>query len=290
MTQASSPQETYIAANGIRLHAMMQGERGPLVVLLHGFPECWHSWRQYLPFLAGAGYRAVAPDLRGYNLSDKPRGIINYQTPILARDVYELIHALGEERAVVVGHDWGGAIAWYLAMYYPQAVEKLVVCNLPHPAKYAEGMRTLHQLRKSWYVFAFQLPWLPEYLLQRDLYGTFERLMRGSAVRKEAFSDDDLRVYAEAMSQPGALTATLNYYRAVLRWGWHLPVQPVSAPTLLIWGENDIALGKELTYGTEQYVPDLRVHYIPNCGHWVQQEALEEVQAVLLEFLERDSL
>ncbi len=287
MTLASVLQETYLKVNGIRLHAMMQGERGPLVVLLHGFPECWYSWRQYLPFLAEAGYRAVAPDLRGYNLSDKPKGVLNYQTPILARDVYEVIHALGEEKAVVVGHDWGGAVAWYLAMYYPQAVEKLVVCNLPHPAKFAEGIRTWRQLRKSWYIFALQLPWLPEYLLQRDLYGAFERLMRGSAVRKEAISDDDLRVYAEALSQPGALTATINYYRAVLRWGWHVPVQPVSAPTQMIWGEEDIALGKELTYGTERYVPDLRVHYIPNCGHWVQQEALQEVQEVLLKFLGR---
>lgn len=279
------PQERFISANGIRLHAMTQGERGPLVVLLHGFPECWYSWRQYLPFLAEHGYRAVAPDLRGYNLSDKPKGVINYQAPILARDVYELIHALGAEKAVVVGHDWGAAIAWYLAMYYPQAVEKLVICNVPHPAKFAEGIRTWPQLRKSWYIFAFQLPWLPEYMMQRDLYGVMEQVMRGSAVRKEAFSDDDLRVYAEAMSQPGALTAALNYYRAIVRWGWRLPVQPISAPTQIIWGEEDIALGKELTYGTERHVPDLRIHYIPNCGHWVQQEALQEVQEVLLEFL-----
>ncbi|HEY7126612.1 MAG TPA: alpha/beta hydrolase [Ktedonobacterales bacterium] len=287
MTLASAPQETYISTNGIRLHAMMQGEHGPLVVLLHGFPECWYSWRHYLPFLAEHGYRAVAPDLRGYNLSDKPKGIINYQTPILARDVYELIHALGEERAIVVGHDWGGAIAWNVAMYYPQAVEKLAVCNLPHPAKFAEGIRTWRQLRKSWYIFTFQLPWLPEYLMQRDLYGTLERVMRGAAARKDAISDDDLRVYAEALGQPGALTATLNYYRAVVRWGWRVPSQPINAPTQIIWGEEDIVLGKELTYGTEKYVPDLRIHYIPNCGHWVQQEAQQEVQEVLLEFLGR---
>jgi pimeloyl-ACP methyl ester carboxylesterase len=281
----SALQETFITANGIRLHAMTQGSSGPLVVLLHGFPECWYSWRQYLPFLAEAGYRAAAPDLRGYNLSEKPKGIINYQTPILARDVYELIHALGEERAIVVGHDWGAAVAWNVAMYFPQAVEKLVICNVPHPATFSQGLRTWQQLRKSWYIFAFQLPWLPEYLMQRDLYRTLDQTMRGSAVRKEAFSDDDLRVYAEALGQPGALTAALNYYRAVVRWGWRVPVQPISAPTLMIWGEDDIALGKELTYGTEQYVPNLRIHYISHCGHWVQQEALDEVQRVLLGFL-----
>jgi len=278
-------QERMISANGIRLHTMMQGEHGPLVILLHGFPEYWYSWRQYLPFLAEAGYRVVAPDLRGYNLSDKPKGMTHYQTPILARDIYELIHALGEEKAMLVGHDWGAAIAWIVAMYYPQAVEKLVICNVPHPASFAKGIRTWRQLRKSWYIFAFQLPWLPEYVMQRNLYGTLERILRGSAMRKEAFSDDDLRLYAEALGQSGALTAALNYYRALVRWSWRVPVQPITAPTQIIWGEDDVALGKELTYSTKEFVPDLRIHYIPHCGHWVQQEALEEVQQVLLRFL-----
>ncbi len=277
-------QARMISVNGIRLHAMTAGEQGPLVILLHGFPEYWYSWRHYLPFLAEAGYRVVAPDLRGYNLSDKPKGIAQYQTPILARDIYELIHAQGEEQAILVGHDWGAAIAWMVAMYYPQAVEKLVICNVPHPASFARGIRTWRQLRKSWYIFAFQLPWLPEYVIQRNLYGTLERVLRGSAVRKEAFSDDDLRRYTEALRQPGALTAALNYYRALVRWSWRVPVQPITAPTQIIWGEDDIALGKELTYTAHEYVPDLRVHYIPNCGHWVQQEALEEVQQVLLRF------
>lgn len=280
--------ETSIETNGIRLHAAIEGEQGPLVVLLHGFPECWYSWRQYLHPLAEAGFRAAAPDMRGYNLSDKPAGVLNYQLPILTADVMGLIQALGEQKAIIVGHDWGGVVAWRFAMDYPEAVEKLVVCNAPHPARMQAELRHWRQLRKSWYVFFFQLPWLPEAVIGSDPARFLERGMRGSAVRKSAISNEDLRVYAEALRQPGALTAAINYYRAVVRWGMRLPLAPISAPTLLIWGEEDIALGKALVAGTERYVPDLRVHFIPDCGHWVQQEAAEEVERTLLDFLRQD--
>ncbi|HEY7350487.1 MAG TPA: alpha/beta hydrolase [Ktedonobacterales bacterium] len=286
--RSPSWRETTITTNGIRLHAAIKGERGPLVVLLHGFPECWYSWRQYLHPLAEAGFRAAAPDMRGYNLSDKPEGVLNYQLPILTSDVMGLIQALGEQKAIIVGHDWGGVVAWRFAMEYPEAVEKLVICNAPHPARMQAELRHVRQLRKSWYVFFFQLPWLPEALLGRNLALFLERGMRGSAVRKSAISDDDLRVYAEALSQPGALRAAINYYRAVVRWGIYLPNLPITAPTLLIWGEEDIALGKQLVVGTERYVRNLRVHAIPNCGHWVQQEAADEVKQVLLDFLRQD--
>jgi len=281
--------ETTINTNGIRLHAMTEGAQGPLVVLLHGFPECWYSWREYLHPLAEAGFRAVAPDMRGYNLSDKPDGVLNYQLPILTADVMGLIRSLGAERAIVVGHDWGGGVAWRFAMDYPEAVEKLVICNAPHPTRFAETLRSFRQLRKSWYMFFFQLPWLPEALIQSDLERFLERGLRGAAVRQSAFSDDDLRVYAAALRQPGALTAAINYYRAVMRWGWRLPNLPITAPTLLIWGQNDLFLGEEVIYGTGRFVPNLRVHFIPNCGHWVQLEAADEVQQVMLDFLRQDA-
>jgi pimeloyl-ACP methyl ester carboxylesterase len=289
-TMSSPPtwRETTIQTNGIRLHTATEGERGPLVVLLHGFPECWYSWRHYLHPLAEAGFRAIAPDLRGYNLSDRPRGVLNYQLPILTSDVMGLIQALGEQKAIVVGHDWGGVVAWRFAMDYPEAVEKLVICNAPHPARMAEELRHLRQVRKSWYVFFFQLPWLPEAVIGSDPLRFLERAMRGSAVRKETISDEDLRVYAEALSQPGALTAGINYYRALARWGRHLPLTQITAPTLLIWGEEDSALGKPLSQGNERFVPNLRVHSIPNCGHWVQQEAVDEVQQAMLDFLRQD--
>ncbi|HLW01509.1 MAG TPA: alpha/beta hydrolase [Ktedonobacterales bacterium] len=294
MIEQTAPQlptwhETTISTNGVRLHAATEGEQGPLVVLLHGFPECWYSWRQYLHPLAQTGFRAVAPDMRGYNLSDKPRGVLNYQLPILTSDVMGLIQSFGEQKAIVVGHDWGGVVAWRFAMDYPEAVEKLVVCNAPHPARMAEELRHFRQVRKSWYVFFFQLPWLPEAVIGGNPQLFLERGMRGSAVRKSAISDDDVRFYAEALRQPGAATAAINYYRALARWGRHLPLRTITAPTLLIWGEEDIALGLPLTEGNERFVPNLRVHRIPNCGHWVQQEAADEVERVMLDFLRQDT-
>ncbi len=286
MTTITGPQrEMEIETNGARLHVVTQGESGPLVILLHGFPECWYSWREYLPALAEVGFRAAAPDMRGYNLSEKPRGARSYDLPALTADVLGLIRAFGEEKAVLVGHDWGAAVAWRFAMDYPQAVEKLVICNVPHPARFAEGLRRVRQLRKSWYIFFFQLPWLPELVMRRNLPRFVERGMRGSAVRKETFSDEDLRVYTEALRQPGALTASINYYRAVARWGWRMPNKTITAPTLIIWGEEDRFLGKELVPGTERFVPNLQVKYIPHCGHWVQQEAAAEVKQALLAFL-----
>ena len=287
-SDAAAYHEQEIETNGVRLHVVAQGDSGPLVILLHGFPECWYSWREYLPALAEAGFRAAAPDMRGYNLSDKPKGARSYDLPALTADVLGLIRAFGAEKAVIVGHDWGANVAWRFAMEYPQAVEKLVICNVPHPARFAEGLRHFRQLRKSWYIVFFQLPWLPELVLGRNLPRFVERGMRGSAARKEAFSDEDLQVYVEALRQPGALTAGINYYRAVVRWGRKLPNRPIMAPTLIIWGEEDRFLGKELVAGTERFVPDLQVKYIPNCGHWVQQEAADEVKLALLEFLRRD--
>ena len=289
MRQITAPlREMQIETNGVRLHIVTQGESGPLVILLHGFPECWYSWREYLPALAEAGFRAVAPDMRGYNLSEKPKGIRSYDLPALTADVMGLIRAFGEEKAVIVGHDWGAAVAWRFAMEYPQAVEKLVICNVPHPARFVEEIRHFRQLRKSWYIFFFQLPWLPELTIRSNLPRFVERGMRGSAARKEAFSDEDLQVYTEALRQPGALTAGINYYRAVARWGRKLPDKPITAPTLIIWGEEDRFLGKELVASTERFVPDLLVKYIPNCGHWVQQEARVETQRALLDFLYHD--
>lgn len=290
MATITGPQrEMEIETNGVRLHVVTQGESGPLVILLHGFPECWYSWREYLPALAESGFRAAAPDMRGYNLSEKPKGARSYDLPALTADVLGLIRAFGEEQAVIVGHDWGAAVAWRFAMDYPQAVEKLVICNVPHPARFAEGLRHVRQLRKSWYIFFFQLPWLPELVMRRDLSRFVERGMRGSAVRLEAFSDEDLQVYTEALRQPGALTASINYYRAVARWGWRMPNKTIAAPTLILWGEEDRFLGKELVPGTERFVPDLRVTYIPHCGHWVQQEAADEVKQALLDFLRQDA-
>ncbi len=273
-----------IITNGIRMHYVMQGE-GPLIVLLHGFPEFWYSWRYQIPMLAEHGYTVVAPDLRGYNDTDKPH--TGYDVATLIRDIEGLIKGLGYKRAIVVGHDWGGVLAWAFAMRYPHMTERLIVMNAPHPQAMFRELRTLKQLRKSWYVFAFQLPWLPEYLLNRNNANEIGRMLRGAAVQKEAFTREITAKYQEAMNKPGAMTAALNYYRQLFRrWPQSTEKGPrITVPTLLIWGEQDIALGIELTMGLGQWVDNLQVKRIPDSGHWVQQEKPEQVNSFLVEFL-----
>ena len=267
------------------MHYVTQGE-GPLIVLLHGFPEFWYSWRYQIPFLAGHGYWVVAPDLRGYNNTDRPRK--GYDIPTLLRDIEGLIKGLGQQKAVIVGHDWGGALAWSFAINYPSMTERLIVMNAPHPAAMMREMRTIKQLRKSWYIFAFQLPWLPEYLLGRNHAYEIGRMLRGAAFQKTAFPVEEMAKYQEAMSRPGAIKAALSYYRQLFR---HPPVSfnrsdtRISAPTLLIWGEQDIALGIELTTGLERWVNDIEIKRIPDSGHWVQQEQPDKVNQYMLEFL-----
>jgi pimeloyl-ACP methyl ester carboxylesterase len=273
-----------IMTNGIRMHYVTQG-KGPLVVLLHGFPEFWYSWRYQLPFLAERGYTVVALDLRGYNDTDKPR--TGYDVPTLLRDIAGLIMGLGQEKAVIVGHDWGGVLAWAFAMSYPQMTERLIVMNAPHPQAMQRAFRTLKQLRKSWYIFAFQLPWLPENALLRNNAYEIGRMLKGAAVQKSAFPNEVLATYQEAISKPGAMTAALNYYRQLIRHPLRSAKNyaSIGVPTLLIWGEQDIALGIELTYGLEQWVPNIQIKRIPDSGHWVQQEKPELVNTLMAEFL-----
>jgi pimeloyl-ACP methyl ester carboxylesterase len=266
---------------------VIQGE-GPLVVLLHGFPEFWHSWRHQIPFLAEHGYMAVAPDLRGYNDTDKPR--TGYDVVTLIQDIEGLVTGLGREKAIIVGHDWGGALAWAFAMRYPHRTERLIVMNAPHPSAMARELRSGKQLRKSWYVFLFQLPWLPEKLLLRNHANGVGRMLRGAAVQKDAFPREVTAKYQEAMSKPGAMTAALNYYRQLFRrspGAFLREAKHIHVPTLLIWGEQDIALGIELTHGLEQWVDNIQVKYIPDSGHWVQQEKPELVNQLMLDFLRR---
>ena len=286
MQPSDSWQHGAIITNGVRLHYVTQGE-GDLMILLHGFPEFWYSWRHQIPEFA-QDHKVVAIDLRGYNDSDKPSDPTAYRMEVLLRDVVGVIQNLGYDRCTLVGHDWGGAIAWNFAYAYPELCDRLVVLNFPHPAKFAAGLLTPQQLLKSWYIFFFQLPFLPELLLQANDYQLIAGAFSGMAIDKTAFSADDLTLYKDAAAKRGALTAMLNYYRNVLQPDllnrqWDI----LRIPTLLIWGEEDTALGKELTEGTEQYVEDLTVRYIPNCSHWVQQEKPQLVNQYIREFLER---
>ena len=277
----------WIRAGDLELHAVVAGpEDGPLALLLHGFPECWYSWRHQIPVLVEAGYRVVAPDQRGYNLSDKPQGVQHYQIDRLTEDIGALIRALGRERAVLVAHDWGGVVAWRFAIDYPEAVDRLVVMNAPHPVTFVRALRSdRSQQLKSWYMFAFQLPWLPEALLTLSPAASARLFFRRTAVRSQAFSDADLEVMAAALAQPGAMRCMIDWYRAAFRFRTAAKSRPIEAPTLLIWAEDDVALGKSLASGLERWVPDLQVHRIPDCGHWVQNEAPDEVNERMLAFL-----
>jgi epoxide hydrolase 4 len=282
-------EHVYVEVNGIRLHCVTQGE-GDLVVLLHGFPEFWYSWRFQIPALAGR-FKVVAPDMRGYADSDKPTGVESYGIGKLITDVKCLIEKFGATKAHVIGHDWGGVVAWVFAIAFPQLVDKLVVMNAPHPGIFAENLRcNPGQFRKSWYIFFFQLPHIPEAFLRAGDYYMIKRILRGWTINKGAFNDDDLARFVEAAAKPGALTGGINYYRAMMRNAnpFKMPTDfaLIASPTMLIWAENDRALGKELTYGLDRYCAvEPVIRYIPSCSHWVQQEQPLLVNRYLEEFL-----
>jgi len=278
----------FASVNGIKLHYVTAG-RGPLVIMLHGFPEFWYGWRNQIPALSEK-YKVVAVDMRGYNESDKPRGVKNYDARMVANDIRELVYSFNVKKAHIIGHDWGGAIAWKLAQEYPECIERLVVLNCPLPQLlWKHFLTNFRQLRRSWYIFYFQIPGLPEWGIRKNLKLFFIKGLRGWSRNKEAFSDADIEEYVKAFRSPYALTAAINYYRAAFR---NLAdrnsrvVKPVAADTLVIWGENDRALGKELTYGMENYFTGkFEIKYIGNCSHWVQHEYPQAVNEMILEFL-----
>jgi len=277
--------ERFVDAGEVRLQVAECGDPASdrLALCLHGFPECWYSWRHQMPLLARLGYRVQAPNLRGYGHSDRPQGIGSYAIEKLMGDVAGLIDAAGARQTLLLGHDWGGVIAWAFALRELRPLSGLAIFNLPHPACFAEAARGFAQLRRSWYVLFFQLPWLPERLMRpRQLAGIFRR----TAVHPERFGPEVEEVYRRYAAQPGAATAMLNYYRAIVRGGGArrqaaLGYPEITVPTLLIWGEQDVALTLESTYGTDRYVRDLTLRHLPDASHWVQQDAPEQVNAML---------
>lgn len=276
----------FLTVNGIGMHLATAGH-GPLVVLLHGFPEFWYSWRYQFPVLA-EHLRVVAPDQRGYNLTEKPPH--GYDIETLTTDVAALIRALGYQRAHVVGHDWGGAVAWWLAITRPELVDRLVIMNAPHPATFRQAMQNNWRQRlRSWYMLFFQLPRLPEAAFRLGDYWALEQSFRRDTTRPEAFTDEVMARYKQAASRPGALTAMINWYREALGLStWRATGRRdliLRVPTLVIWGERDRYLGRELNDDLRRWVPELTLRYIPDASHWVQQDRPEEVNRYLLEFL-----
>ena len=277
-----------VDVNGVSLHVVRSGPAdGPLVVLLHGFPEFWYGWRGQIDPLAEAGYRVVVLDQRGYNRSDKPNRLAAYNLDRLVDDVVTLIEESGQEQATVVGHDWGAAVAWWLASTRPAPVERLVTINVPHPVIFRRFLtRDPRQLLRSWYMYYFQIPKLPEWGFSRNDFALGVRALRQTS-RPGAFPDADLDRYREAWSQPGAVKAMIDWYRALFRTTPERSVVlPIEIPTLLIWGANDTALRQAMAEPSIDLCTDGHLTVIEDATHWVHHEAADRVNDLLLDFLE----
>jgi pimeloyl-ACP methyl ester carboxylesterase len=276
-----------LPGDGVTLHAVRAGDRGgPPVVLLHGFPEFWYGWRHQLGPLAAAGFDVVAVDQRGYNTSDKPPHVRDYNLDLLAADVASAIAALGVERAAVVGHDWGGVVAWWLAVKHPGRVSRLAILNAPHPAVMRRALRTDPlQMMRSWYAFVMQVPRLTEWLSRLGNWRGVVRGLRKSS-RPGTFTDADFDRYRQAWSQPGAFTAMVNWYRAAMRAPPAIPADVrVHMPTLVLWGAKDRFIRPKYAAKSVALCDDGRLEMLEAATHWVQHEEADRVNHRLTEFL-----
>jgi pimeloyl-ACP methyl ester carboxylesterase len=275
-----------VETNGIRLNVAMNGpEDGPLVILLHGFPEFSYGWKNQIADLTAAGYRIWAPDQRGYHLSDKPRGIKAYAIDQLAADAVGLIDAAGQEKAYIVGHDWGAAVAWWIVEKYPDRVIKMVVMNVPNGRVMIKHLRSsFAQLKKSWYIFFFQIPWLPEFVLKRHNWAFAAKILQSSS-HEGTFSEEDLVHYRRAWSQPRAFHSMLNWYRAFLQRPPSASTsRKITVPTLLIWGAQDTALGREMAQPSIDLCENGQLVFIEDATHWVQHDAPKRVNRLIRSF------
>ena len=279
-----------ISANGHPFEVVTCGEGHRLALCLHGFPEHALSWRNQMPLLAGLGYRVWAPNQRGYGKSYRPQGVSKYRVERLIEDVAGLIDASGAKETVLIAHDWGAVVAWIFAARQIRPLDALIIMNVPHPQCYMERLFRSSQIFRSWYIYFFQLPRIPEWFLTLRHAAMVERAVLRSSSKPQEFPRDLLQVFRDNASQPGAMTAMLNWYRALLRGGSAIRQLRQKFPviitrTLMIWGEDDVALSKATTYDTHRYVSDLTLRYLPGVSHWVQQDATEAVNAMMKSFL-----
>ncbi|MFZ4602363.1 MAG: alpha/beta fold hydrolase [Caulobacterales bacterium] len=278
-----------VTANGFDFAVDQAGAGDRFALCLHGFPESRYSWRWQLPELARLGFRAWAPDLRGYGDTEpRPQAVSAYHIDRLCDDVAALIDAAGAKSVTLVAHDWGAIIAWTFASRRIRALDRLVIMNVPHPACFADAVRrSAAQRKRSWYMWFFQLPWAPEAMLTANGARAVKRAFSEMAIDKSRFPAEVLDHYAANALKPGAMTAMVNYYRAAARarrvfeGAWPI----IETPTLIVWGEEDAALGLETLDGVERYVADVTIERLPGVSHWVQQEAPEEVNAILARWL-----
>ncbi|HHP7237930.1 alpha/beta fold hydrolase [Longibacter sp.] len=277
-----------VFVNGVRLHVVEAGPSdGEPVVLLHGFPEMWYGWKHQIPALAEAGYRVIVPDQRGYNRSDKPPSVADYDLDTLAADIVALMdHSLegsSSDRVHLVGHDWGAVVAWHVAATTPNLLASLSILNVPHPAVFIKTLRSdLDQLRRSWYILFFQIPWLPEALLRRNDFAGLRKMLRASGHR-DTFTDADVERYVASWRKPGALTTMIHWYRAAARRAFTQRPEssPIDPPTLVIWGEQDVALSASMAQPSADRCRNGHLERIPDATHWVQHDAPDRVNALL---------
>jgi pimeloyl-ACP methyl ester carboxylesterase len=281
--------ETLSFQNGsVTLHAVTTGPKdGPVVVLLHGFPEFWYSWHKQIAPLAAAGFRVIVPDQRGYNRSSKPSGVRSYALTELVSDVIAIADQLGQERIFLGGHDWGAAVAWSVALLHANRVARLAILNVPHPSVMRRYlMKNRQQLRKSWYMFFLQLPYLPEAFLSASNFRRGTASLAGSS-RPGTFSADDLSQYRAAWSQPGALTGMINWYRAAFRYRATFPNRTVRVPTRILWGMRDAFLMAEMAQDSLRYCTDAELIQFPEATHWLQHEEPARVSELLRDFFRK---
>lgn len=277
----------WIEANGLTFEVATAGEGDKLALCLHGFPELHYSWRHQMPLLAEMGYRVWAPNMRGYGQTTRPPNKKDYRLDNLTADVGALIDASGAKEVMLLAHDWGAIVAWQFAIQQVRPLTRLIIMNVPHPLCARRELKTWKQLKKSWYMFFFQIPRLPEIRLSRNNAAVIGRLFRETSVNKDRFTREESEPYRKAAAKPGAITAMLNYYRALFQTGDARKIGDgkVHLPTLIVWGEKDIAIHIACLDGTDQYVDDLTVRRFPNASHWVQQDLPDEVNAALKDWL-----
>jgi len=279
-----------LKSSGIYLHYVSKGvPNQPMILFVHGFPECWYSWRNQMKYFA-KDYRVVAIDQRGYGLSSKPPFVSDYRVEVLAGDVADVIEQLGYESCILAGHDLGGFVAWTTAILYPHLVERLIVMNSPHPMAFRQEL-TLAQVRKSWHMFFFQVPFLPELLYEADDFTSLHRLFQRKSsglVNTELISDNDIEVYKYTLSQKGSMKAAINYYRAFFRYHCDFSRAEITAPVLLLWGCQDRQMGEEFADASQKYCTDIRIQKVPNASHWINQDVPDVVNKYIDVFLKEN--
>lgn len=279
-----------VPTNGITLHVVQAGDPdAPLVILLHGFPEFWWGWRHQIASLVEAGYRVWVPDQRGYNLSDKPPRISDYRLDKLANDVAGLVAAAGVDQSIVVGHDWGAAVAWRVGGQVPHLVKKLGILNVPHDQVMRRFLMTdWRQLRRSWYFFFFQIPYLPEALCRLGNWNATIQGMKGIGL-PTSFEDEEWDKYREAWSQPRAFQSMFNWYRAILQHAPPaLPSPRITVPTLMLWGMQDKALRHEMAQPSIDLCDRGELVMFPHASHWIQHDIPDDVNHHLIEFFKQE--